>query len=223
MCSFLFVGRTQYTCVICIQYIILNSYIYVMQLSLSHLEGKKNIQEQCCSGGKILYLCFTHSEVVEGGVWQTTSCYVFGQLVQHLWVLGLKRQQRRDFKSQTYTKTSLYTSVNYMLSVGALTCMASILRGMSSRCCLMLKCHVFILIMSSNMNSRYKRPSTHTCSSSEDSGQFTAVGLYTEMGTSFTSAQRCKANTTCVLSGLYTGWSHCWRLSNYLTVWNPVQ
>lgn len=46
--------------------------------------------------------------------------------------------------------------------VPALTCMAMILRGMSSRCCLMLKCHVFILIMSSNMNSRYKRPSTHT-------------------------------------------------------------
>lgn len=43
-----------------------------------------------------------------------------------------------------------------------LTCMARMLRGMSSRCCRMLKCHVFIRIMSSNMNSRYKRPSTHT-------------------------------------------------------------
>lgn len=43
-----------------------------------------------------------------------------------------------------------------------LTCMARILRGMSSLCCLMLKCHVFILIISSNMNSRYRRPSTHT-------------------------------------------------------------
>ena len=43
-----------------------------------------------------------------------------------------------------------------------LTCMARMLRGMSSRCCRMLKCHVFIRIMSSNMNSRYNRPSTHT-------------------------------------------------------------
>ena len=40
--------------------------------------------------------------------------------------------------------------------------MARMLRGMSSRCCRMLKCHVFIRIMSSNMNSRYNRPSTHT-------------------------------------------------------------
>lgn len=33
-----------------------------------------------------------YSEVVEGGVRQATSCNVFGQLVQHLWVLGLDHQ-----------------------------------------------------------------------------------------------------------------------------------
>lgn len=77
---------------------------------------KKNIQEQCCSGGKILYLCLTHSEVVEGGVWQTTSCYVFGQLVQHLWVLGLKRQQRRDFKSQTHKDIIVYIRELHVVS-----------------------------------------------------------------------------------------------------------
>lgn len=125
----------------------------------------------------MLYMYFTHSEVVKGGVRQATSCNVFGQLVQHLWVLGLRHQWGTGYKADT----AIYTSVNYMQPfphpLFALTCMASILRGMSSRCCLMLKCHVFILIMSSNMNSRYKRPSTHTYSSSECWGQYTAVGL----------------------------------------------
>lgn len=41
--------------------------------------------------------------------------------------------------------------------------MANMLRGTTSRCCLMLKCHVFMRIISSNMNSRYNLPSTQTC------------------------------------------------------------
>lgn len=52
----------------------------------------------------------------------------------------------------------------------ALTCIAKMLLGRTSLCCLMLKCHVLILIMSSNMNSRYKRPSTQTLSMEERSG-----------------------------------------------------
>ncbi len=55
----------------------------------------------------MLYLCFTHSEVVKGGVRQTTSCYVFGQLVQHLWVLGLKHQQETDYKAVAHIHTSV--------------------------------------------------------------------------------------------------------------------
>lgn len=135
----------------------------------------------------MLYVYITHSEVVKGGVRQAASCYVFGQLVQHLWVLGLKHRTGIDYKADKHI-SELHVAT-HTLPLYALTCMASILRGMSSRCCLMLKCHVFILIMSSNMNSRYKRPSTHTYSSSEDSGQYTA-----ETGTSRTSAHRCKAN-----------------------------
>lgn len=48
-----------------------------------------------------------------------------------------------------------------------LTCIAKMLLGRTSLCCLILKCHVLILIMSSNMNSRYKRPSTQTLSTGE--------------------------------------------------------
>ncbi len=50
-----------------------------------------------------------------------------------------------------------------------LTCMARMLRGISSRYCLMLKCHVLILIRSSKANSRINRPSVHTweCKHSE--------------------------------------------------------
>lgn len=43
-----------------------------------------------------------------------------------------------------------------------LTCMARTLRGMSSRYCLMVKCHVLIRIRSSKANSRIRRPSVHT-------------------------------------------------------------
>lgn len=39
--------------------------------------------------GHMSYVCITHSEVVKRGVRQATSCNVFGQLVQHLRVLGL--------------------------------------------------------------------------------------------------------------------------------------
>lgn len=113
-------------------------------------------------------ICCTHSEVVKGWVWQATSCYVFRQLVQHLWVLGLRDQWIRDNKADKHI-SKLHAASH--TSVYALTCMAMILRGMSSRCCLMLKCQVFILIMSSNMNSRYKRPSTQTYGSSEGRGQ----------------------------------------------------
>lgn len=115
-------------------------------------------------------MCVTYSEVVEGRVRQATSCYVFGQLVQHLWVLGLRHRQGKDYKADKQHQCTTCTAP-HALHLYALTCMASILRGMSSRCCLMLKCHVFILIMSSNMNSRYRRPSTHTYNTSEDSGQ----------------------------------------------------
>lgn len=44
---------------------------------------------------QMLHMYCTHSEVVEGGVRQATSCYVFGQLVQHLRVLGLEHMERR--------------------------------------------------------------------------------------------------------------------------------
>lgn len=44
----------------------------------------------------MLYVYITHSEVVKGGVRQAASCYVFGQLVQHLWVLGLKHRTGTD-------------------------------------------------------------------------------------------------------------------------------
>lgn len=125
-----------------------------------------------------MLVCATYSEVVEGRVRQAASCYVFGQLVQHLWVLGLRHQQERNYGADkqhqcTTSATSPHTHTHTKAHVHArvLTCMASILRGMSSRCCLMLKCHVFILIMSSNMNSRYRRPSTQTYSRSEESGQ----------------------------------------------------
>lgn len=43
-----------------------------------------------------------------------------------------------------------------------LTCMARMLRGISSRYCLMVKCHVLILIRSSKANSKINRPSVHT-------------------------------------------------------------
>lgn len=43
-----------------------------------------------------------------------------------------------------------------------LTCMARILRGMSSLYCRMVKCHVLILIKSSKANSSIKRPSVQT-------------------------------------------------------------
>lgn len=43
-----------------------------------------------------------------------------------------------------------------------LTCMARMLRGMSSRYCRMVKCHVLILIRSSKANSSIKRPSVQT-------------------------------------------------------------
>lgn len=121
-----------------------------------------------------MYVRITHSEVVKGGVRQATSCNVFGQLVQHLRVLGLGQGPGTDYKSGKLIRE--LRGATRTIPLYALTCMASILRGMSSRCCLMLKCHVFILIMSSNMNSRYKRPSTHTYSSEEDSGQCTGDG-----------------------------------------------
>lgn len=116
----------------------------------------------------------THPEVVEGGVGQAASRYVFRQLVQHLGVLGLRHQQGRDKSADKHsTQVHAASHTGGWVCVGgcvrALTCIAMILRGMSSRCCRMLKCHVFILIMSSNMNSRYKRPSTHTWSRTEGS------------------------------------------------------
>lgn len=117
------------------------------------------------------WMCSTHSEVVKGGVGQATSCYVFSQLVQHLWVLGLRDQRQRD-------ETRQHSPTHWCVGVCALTCMAMMLRGMSSRCCLMLKCQVFILIMSSNMNSRYKRPSTQTYSRSEDGSDRRVSHLY---------------------------------------------
>lgn len=43
-----------------------------------------------------------------------------------------------------------------------LTCMARMLRGMSSRYCRMVKCHVLILIRSSKANSSIRRPSVQT-------------------------------------------------------------
>lgn len=46
-----------------------------------------------------MYVRITHSEVVKGGVRQATSCNVFGQLVQHLRVLGLGQGPGTDYKS----------------------------------------------------------------------------------------------------------------------------
>lgn len=112
-----------------------------------------------------MWVCATYSEVVESRVRQAASCYVFGQLVQHLWVLGLRHQRESNYeadKQHQYTTSATSQHTQADVHAGVLTCMASILRGMSSRCCLMLKCHVFILIMSSNINSRYRRPSTQT-------------------------------------------------------------
>lgn len=48
---------------------------------------------------EVLEVCVTYSEVVEGRVRQAASCYVFGQLVQHLWVLGLRHRQGKDYKA----------------------------------------------------------------------------------------------------------------------------
>ena len=42
-------------------------------------------------------------------------------------------------------------------------CMAMTLRGISSRCCRVAKCHVLMRIRSSNVNSKIKRPSVTTC------------------------------------------------------------
>lgn len=102
-----------------------------------------------------------------GGSWGWSST---GHILLCFWTAGPASE---SLGPGTYGKEirKLANSVcrcGFLLPLHSLTCMASILRGMSSRCCRILKCHVFILIMSSNMNSRYKRPSTHTCRRSEN-------------------------------------------------------
>lgn len=47
-------------------------------------------------------------------------------------------------------------------TIEILTCMASMLLGTSSLYCLMVKCHVFILMRSSKVNSKISLPSVHT-------------------------------------------------------------
>lgn len=101
---------------------------------------------------------FAYTEVVEGGVGQPTSGDVFGQLIQHLGILHDLIKGMRVLLVVCINKVK-----NGDLRL-ELTCIAKMLLGRISLCCLMLKCHVLILIMSSNMNSRYRRPSTHTCS-----------------------------------------------------------
>lgn len=101
---------------------------------------------------------FAYTEVVECGVGQPTSGDVFGQLIQHLGILY-------DLIKMMSVLVFVYINLN---ENGDLhlerTCIAKMLLGRISLCCLMLKCHVLILIMSSNINSRYRRPSTHTWS-----------------------------------------------------------
>lgn len=104
---------------------------------------------------------FAYTEVVECGVGQPTSGDVFGQLIQHLWILSdwVKRTSVLVFVCRNLNEWLIYGDVHLER-----TCIAKMLLGRISLCCLMLKCHVLILIMSSNMNSRYRRPSTHTWS-----------------------------------------------------------
>lgn len=59
------------------------------------------------------------------------------------------------------------------------TCIAITLRGMSSRCCRVVKCHVRILIISSNVNSKIRRPSVTTCKH----GQIKTVINYIQLRT----------------------------------------
>lgn len=56
----------------------------------------------------------TYSEVVKGGVRQATSCNVFGQLVQHLWVLGLRHQYKTFLKTNTCTHKYTICGFTYM-------------------------------------------------------------------------------------------------------------
>lgn len=38
----------------------------------------------------------THSEVVESGIGQPTACDIFGELIQHLGVLGLEEEKDKN-------------------------------------------------------------------------------------------------------------------------------
>lgn len=48
------------------------------------------------------------------------------------------------------------------IEIKVLTCMARMLLGTNSLYCLMVKCHVFILMRSSKVNSKISLPSVHT-------------------------------------------------------------